>query len=335
MPGQDFIVVPDVAPLTLALEPAQNAVYSLLLLTRTKDMPGLGNWVVRTVDTLTPEERKQHEFVIIGFYNAILPQQSWSSFPAYVDHLATRDPNVLRDRLLAAYARVPLLAEGKDQGCYDEPEPIDLEVILKDVDSYLDYLRARFDEKSLFDVELEARAFSYIVDPPAMQELIVSHLRMMWHEYLAPEWERVEPMLRDSVNAFQQVDFGDMTQLEAAKLITGQELGDEKWAKVFEKAEQVIFVPTAHVGPYLGKILVEKTLWILFGARLPEGVQFHAPDLSRAEIVVRLSALADDNRLRILKLVSENGELPSQSIMASLGFSQSTTSRHLTQLSAT
>jgi DNA-binding transcriptional ArsR family regulator len=100
--------------------------------------------------------------------------------------------------------------------------------------------------------------------------------------------------------------------------------------------KQVIFVPSAHIGPYLGKHWAGgDTLWVFFGARLPEGVPFHAPDLSRAEIVVRLSALADDNRLRILKLISEKGELSSQEIMASLGFSQSAASRHLKQLSAT
>ena len=35
MPGQDFIVTPDTAPITVALEPAHNALYSLLLLSMT------------------------------------------------------------------------------------------------------------------------------------------------------------------------------------------------------------------------------------------------------------------------------------------------------------
>ena len=99
--------------------------------------------------------------------------------------------------------------------------------------------------------------------------------------------------------------------------------------------DKVIFVPSAHVGPYVGKLWAGgHTLWMFFGARLPEGAPFEAPDLSRAEIVVRLSALADDHRLRILKLISEKGELSSQDIIASLGLSQSAASRHLKQLSA-
>jgi ArsR family transcriptional regulator len=73
----------------------------------------------------------------------------------------------------------------------------------------------------------------------------------------------------------------------------------------------------------------------VFGARLPEGVTFSAPDLSRTELLVRLNALADNNRLRILKRISERGEQSSQEIIAHLQLSQPTVSRHLRQLTAT
>jgi DNA-binding transcriptional ArsR family regulator len=335
MPLQDFIEIPDAAPVTVALEPVQNAIHSLLLLNKAEDISGLGDWVTRTANALTPRERRRHKLVFFGLYFAMVPEQSWPSFPAYVDHLATRNPNTLRDKLLAVYARHPPLPHGEDQPWYDEPPPIDLEAILKDVDSYLNFLQERY-EMSQLDAEIEAQAYAYVIDPPAMQDLIVSHLRKMWDEYLAPEWEQVEPMLRDAVKAFQQVDFSRMSKFEAARLITGQELEGKKWDWVLERAERVIFVPSVHLGPYLGKLWAGgDTFWVLFGARLPEGVPFHAPDLSRAEIVVRLSALADDSRLRILKLISEEGELASQEIMASLGLSQSAASRHLQQLSAT
>jgi ArsR family transcriptional regulator len=74
---------------------------------------------------------------------------------------------------------------------------------------------------------------------------------------------------------------------------------------------------------------------LVFGARLPEGALIDAPDLSRAEMLVRLNALADDTRLRILKLVADQGEQRSQDIMNRLELSQSASSRHLKQLSAT
>jgi DNA-binding transcriptional ArsR family regulator len=335
MPVQDFMTQPDAESVIVALEPAHHAIHSLLLVAEAAKYSGLGEWVNRTARVLTPRERRRHKLVMVGLYHAVMPAESWSSFPAYVDHLATRNPNSLRDRLLAAYARIPPHAEEAERVCcVDDPLPVDLEVVLRDVDSYLDFLRARFDAEHL-DAELEAQAYSFVVDPPAMQDLIVSHLRKMWDEHLAVEWARVAPMLQDSVRAFQQVDLGRMDRREAVQWVSGQELEGPKWDKVFEKAERIVLAPSAHVGPYVGRFWELGTFWVLFGARLPAGSQVHAPDLSRAEIVVRLGALADDNRLRILQAVVERGELSSQQIMTDLGLSQSATSRHLKQLSAT
>jgi len=94
-------------------------------------------------------------------------------------------------------------------------------------------------------------------------------------------------------------------------------------------------VPSAHLGPYLGMFKLNGILWLLFGARAPEGTNISSPDLSRSELLVRLNALADDTRLRILQAIHEAGELCSQELMTQLDLSQSAASRHLKQLSAT
>ncbi len=72
---------------------------------------------------------------------------------------------------------------------------------------------------------------------------------------------------------------------------------------------------------------------VFFGVHVPKGAAPDSPDLSRTEIFARLSALADDTRLRILRYVAEHGEKRSQEIMEALALSQSAASRHLTQLS--
>jgi DNA-binding transcriptional ArsR family regulator len=143
-------------------------------------------------------------------------------------------------------------------------------------------------------------------------------------------------MLQASADAFQHLDLhlNELSRFEAAQLVLGRAL-DERWESLLEEIERLIFVPSAHVGPYAGQFRSGDTLWVLFGARIPEGVPVYAPDLSRAEILVRLNALADDTRLRVLKLISEGGEQRSQDIMTRLELSQSAVSRHLKQLSAT
>jgi hypothetical protein len=66
--------------------------------------------------------------------------------------------------------------------CIDVSPPVDLEAALKNVDSYLGSLRARFDADKL-DEELEAQAYAFFVEPPAMQDLIVRHLCKMRDEH--------------------------------------------------------------------------------------------------------------------------------------------------------
>lgn len=329
-PVQELIIAPDVPTVAVALEPAHAALYSLWLLLKAESISGLGDWVTRTAAALTPQERETLRLVLIGMHYAIVPDKSWPSFPAYLDDLANRDPYALRDKMLQAYADSAPLATGST----DVDSEVALEAALASAETYVAFLRERFDCSHL-DEALEARAYPYVIDPPAMQKLIVDHLRHMWDKFLASEWEGVRPMLQDAVTAFQQVDLSAMSRHKAAQFITGQTLRGKKWENALESHQRVIFVPTAHAGPYLGKFRSGDTLWVLFGARLPQGVHFHAPDLSRAEIIVRLSALTDDNRLRILKLVSEEGEQNSQDIMNQLDLSQSATSRHLKQLSAT
>jgi DNA-binding transcriptional ArsR family regulator len=336
MPAPDPDVVASIdSPIRIALEPAHHALHSLMLLYKAEKLSGLDEWVTRTAAALTPEQRRKNDLVTFGLYFAVVPDQSWPSFPAYINHLAGLDPTILRDRVFNAYSQV---CKNDDEHCAI-PDPasdqaaVDTAPLLASVDAFLDFLRERFPPENVIP-EIESEAHRYLNDPPAMQSLIVSHLRNMWDEILASEWYRVMPMLQASVEAFQQLNLGTMSKSEAARLVLDHDL-DEHKRRELEGIERLVFVPSAHLGPYLGKFKFGDTLWVLFGARIPAGVQVYAPDLSRTEILVRLSALADDTRLRILKLVAEEGEQSSQDIMTHLELSQSAASRHLKQLHAT
>lgn len=336
---QDLISVPAAARVKVDLDPARSAILSLVLLAESEQLSGLDDWLVRTGQTLTPEERWMNRVVAIGLHYAILPERRWASFPAYVDHLEGADPYELRDKLLRSYARIGARNGARNRGRSGEGDAerncaVDTDAVLQDVGTYLDFLRECFCEVCEIDEELESRAYSYVVDPPAMRLLIVSHLREMWDKYLSAEWERQRPLLEDCVAAFRQIDLDQMSKVGAAETIIGRKLESAHWKEVLEKAERVFFAPSPHIGPYLRKFWTGESLVVLFGARLPEGAGFQSPALSRSEIIMRLDALSDDNRLRILKLVSEKGELRSQDIMAELELGQSTASRHLKQLSA-
>ncbi len=327
MPNPDAIVLPEVNTVEVRLDPVQTFINSMVLINRSEELSGLNPWIYETAAALTEEQMAQHNLVVIGLHYIILPARFWKDIPSYLRHLKNINPVTLRDQLLDFYIRYEPcdLAE-------DMPDA-DKDLLLTDVDFFLDYLEKKFSTVKIAR-DIESKAFELLNDPPEMQRQVASHLKFMWDEHFNDEWKRILPMLEDAVMAFEQVDFRNMSRKEIAKYITGTDVDADYLEEVGEN-QQMIFVPSAHNGPYQGMFHYKNSRGLIFGARLPEDTQVHAPDLSRNEITIRLGALADDLRLNILKVIAEEGEMKSQEIMDKLELSQSAASRHLKQLSAT
>ena len=313
-------------PVTIALEPAHNVQHSLALLTWSDEALGLDEWIYRTSAAMSQDERTTNRLVLNGLYYATRPDTSYPSFPVFVEHLANESPIALRNRILDAYLEVVRdKRDGRPIPGYDE--------LLSDVNSFLAFLRRGFSDEH-FDPDVERQAYTYLIDPTAMQQLIVEHLRGMWYKFAAVEWERVRPMLQKAVRAFEAIDLTGLDRRAAVEYVIGKPIQDDKWCHLRDEYEQITFVPSAHIGPYTRWLTSGTRAWIIFGARLPEGALEDVPELSRAELLVRLNALADDTRLSMLKLVADQSELRSQDIMQLLDLSQSGASRHLQQLTA-
>jgi DNA-binding transcriptional ArsR family regulator len=324
---QDLIRTTQTVSITFALKPVPNMLNSLCLLNKVDKLLGLDAWVTQTVATLSTEQLRTNGVVCEGLHYAIQPVRPWSSFPLYLDGLATEDPLVLRDRVFEVYARMTHTVAQKKGESALIPDQADL---LANLDLFLDYLQRTF---YCVDPVIETEAHRLLNDPPLMQQVIVSHLRPMWSQYLQAEWGEVAPSLQESVKAWQQLDFSGQTAVEIVRTVIGNELNEE-WEEYIAAAKEIVFVPSAHLGPYAGKFLYEGGFGIFFGARLPEGTQVYSPTLSRSELLVRLGALTDDTRLYILKFLADHDEQCAQEIMNQLELSQSAASRHLRQLSA-
>ncbi|GIL14159.1 MAG: hypothetical protein BroJett038_28790 [Chloroflexota bacterium] len=332
MADRDFILAPQTSTITvsIALEPVYNALNSLMLVASPESRSGFGEWVLQTAAALPPDLARRHWLVFEAFFAAIEPEQNWPSFADYVDHLAMQEAVVLRDRAVSWI-------------CKKELEGInvpDIETILRDKSAFLNtieaiYARKNTEKDPMYDFEANkqryAEAHDLLQDPPALKALIINHLRTMWNNWFAPEWAHVLPMLQESVDAFRQLDYSRMTALEAVRTVTGRDFTGiwEEWG------EHLIFVPSAHIGPYVTRFEKDGAVLLIFGARLPEGARVTSPALSRSELLVRLSALADDTRLQILELLTQHDELCAQDVIEMLNLSQSAASRHLRQLTAT
>lgn len=314
---------------TAAVEPAINAFNSMVLISKAKDDPGFHEWVAKTREQMTVEELARHNLVTIGFHYAIQPQRNDASFEAYMDQLEATPPSTLRERLLDAYSKI-CMTDGckKEQG-----KPVEWDRVLSSAESYVAFLKHRFGDEWI-DVEMESRAWQYVIDPAALKQLVTGHIRWFWKSHLQVEWNRVLPMLEQTAKAFNKIDMSNMTRAEIVQFVTGKELQSMKWAKEVEAAREVSFVPNAHMGPYIHLTWAGGNYYVVFGAHLPEGSDVQVPELDRAEIVSKLSALADETRLQILQMIAKNGEMRSNEVMDALKLSQPSISRYLGQLTA-
>jgi DNA-binding transcriptional ArsR family regulator len=174
-------------------------------------------------------------------------------------------------------------------------------------------------------------AHALLNDPERLQATALSHLKVMWHEWMAPEWARTLPMTQASVEAFGRLDYSSMTVYEAIRRVTGRDMASQLDLEEAADVKHVIFVPSPHCGPYLSLTVDGDIMRVIFGARMPP----EPARLGHDELLMLLSALDDDMRIRILILLAQHDELCSQDIMDHFNLTQSTASRHLRQLSAT
>jgi DNA-binding transcriptional ArsR family regulator len=329
MPLPATIEQPARESVRVSIQPAVNAVASMLLTVKEEEMPDASGWVANTHSMMTAKELHRHRLVIIGFFYVILPDAEWPSFPDYLEHLENTDAFALRKKMLDTYANICF---GCDEATKNQE--VDWDILLSSQDQYIRFLQERFGEKRV-EVELENEAYKYVLDPAAMKSLIVEHLRWFWEEHLAKEWAQKEPILLESAKAFARQEMHGKSRLEAARYITGQDLDEVSWEASLAEAREIYFIPNPHIGPYVTRMHTGDTLNVIFGARLPEESSVRIPELDRADIVARMSALADDTRLRILQMIAEKGEMRSQDIIEEIGLSQPSVSRYLTQLTVT
>ena len=329
MSEMDLIAPQKTVSVAFGLEPAYNVLCSLCLLN--SDLSGHSQWASRTAVDLSAEQLQVNEQVC-DTVSASLEGKAWPSFPVWVDDLAGRDPFLMRDQKLDLLLRKAGDLLGPEAG--DLP---DREALLADRSLYVSLEERLCTCKECeFDRAYYEATHARFKDPVARWSKVVAHLRWMWEQHLADEWNRNLPMLRESVAAFESIDYTGKSVDEIFVQVTARQAVPDQWDWWQQEAESLIFIPSPHIGPYLMLInYTDRTARIVFGARVPEGATVRSPALSRSELLMRLGALSDETRLRILELVAGEGELCAREIISRLELSQSSASRHLRQLSAT
>ena len=327
MADWDFILAPATVTVQFKLDEPAILLNSLRLLNNAKYLSGLGDWVRDVVMDLSDERLRTNEVVAesLAFLQCELPRVE--TFLNFIDLVSDISDEAVKLSVLGWIRE------------YDD-YPGD-ETILTSEDHFVDTVYNMVSEKyakkgHTFEDTIWRQRYYYATNPAAYRDLAVEHLTYMWDEYLKPEWKRIKPVLQEAVDAHQSQDYSGMTGFEAIEAITGRNMrSSDMVAHSIEKVNVLTFMPSPHVGPYIGfGPMDDHEQVFFFGARLPKNAVMKSTALSRSELLVRLNALADETRLKILELLTEHNELCAQDFITTLDLSQSSASRHLRQLTA-
>jgi DNA-binding transcriptional ArsR family regulator len=293
-----------------------------------QEVENLSLWVDHTRSVIPPEDRK-----LCGqcCEVAIFVPPDWNKgFDAWLQYFRSLDPefiaNTMLDRLVIN-ARLNLPGQ---------PIP-ERKLLRQDYQVFEDLTRRLYDAmQECAPEDATDRDFANLQDPGLWRDRLASFMTRMWEGSLKEEWSRVESMVNDSVKAFRETPLQGTSLEEKLCFLTGREAIPEIWMKILSKMEEIIWVPSPHIGPYM--ILFHQTetqAWFISRARLPKGSSVRSVLLDKSDLLVRLSALSDPIRLEIVHMAAAQGVITTQTIMDGLGLTQSSTSRHLAQLAAT
>lgn len=321
----DFIAAPATVEIDFAVNQAEIVVNMLQLLNTLEQNAGLSQWMEETYHALSPEEKHANKLASMAF-DAINWSQNITTFPDVIADLEGRDAVELRAQTLQWLTET----EGMP--------PLDTLLSDADVLVRVNYEHAsQHGKQESFDEPFWRWAYDQLAEAGYFKQVVVQHLKMMWERFLREHWLRNEALLIESRNAFLQMQFGSFSDAFAAiEAVTGRNMrGAEKMEQHFANSARLIFMPVTHLGPYIswGRTYEGDDL-VFFSARLPRNTRVESPALNRSELLVRLNALADDTRLRMLEMLVENEEICAQDFITRLELSQSSASRHLRQLTA-
>ena len=335
-------IAPPMTPLpqpvtaVVALEPVYNILMSILALRIPERYGGLDDWVLQTASRMPPALREQHDFLfdwlwMDGLTNAVDRGPATESFPAYLAALQAQSPTALRDRLVYWFLHSPHGRVWYEYRHMVVPEPA---VLLADYATFCTFLEERGQDK-VDELNGVAAMFALFNNPPQLQTTLVTHLQTLWDDFLAVEWQRIEPKLQATVTAFRAVRLEGLAILEAMQVITGRDLRPVFRLDTLLAYRRIRFIPHLHNGPYVIWFGDHEELRLGFPAHQPPLAATLDPVFDLTTLTNRYQALADETRLAILFALRSGQELSTQDVIEQFALDKSAASRHLRQLVAT
>jgi hypothetical protein len=297
-----YAIAPETVTVEFDLAPVRVILDAIKTLASDDHLPGVSPWVLETAAQMPHDERRRIEVLGEGLWDAIKPKRAWADFENFLNYLAQRDVSQWQPETVQWLV---------DHDTEKYPN-LTAEMLFSDLELYKRVTRdffishAKAEKGYTYDEDLFVTLHQWMQTPQQSWQLAIDTIRQAWRTYVRPEYERNLPLLRETINAFQQQDYEGMMALEAIRAVTGRDM-----TGLFDNLPRhLVFVPVWYLGPYLGRYdsPEAQTTWILFNVRAPSGGKNIPSSLGRQELNMRLSALADDTRLRILELIAQHAE---------------------------
>lgn len=337
MPEVAFVRDQKLPVIRFAVSPVYNALASLCLLAQEVD--NMSPWADRSRNGLNEDERRMAKLACeaIAFVRGSAAQdiESWlTEFTATpggeIVHTAFSRVAEKAARVLSSDDRssLPGLVGVPTVASLSESEDLFVETV---------YRVAEVDGIACEETREAARKeFARLRDPRAYRDEIAGAVRTLWDRYLRSEWPTALARSEASARALSAIPIlGDGVE-ERLRSATGRDYLADFWIAAASRVREVVYIPSSHIGPYMILLDVsDECAWFVGNARTPEARRSGDTPTDRSELLTRLGALSDPSRLRILEIAAGNGAITTQDVIDELGLSQSSASRHLTQLAAT
>ncbi|MFE7764385.1 DUF5937 family protein [Streptomyces sp. NPDC057438] len=309
--------------------PSMEAVLSLHVLVEPKHHPVHHAWV-RAMRRLSPALKREIDVFSFAF-RSYFPEFFFPSptgellgFEDEVRRLRSLDPELVRLEFAVALGGQPLgSGSGRDPAALDDPD-----------------VRRRLDERA--GAAGDQRLATLLLDEPdAMLERFLRLLERYWEEAFSQEWRRVEPTLADSVAeaGCQIAEHGLYALLRGLwpEVRSEPEAGRVRLERPHEHdveitpENQLVLAPSTYVWPHV-RVNCDGP-WPL-GLVFPASsiVRQARPRIPPARLTAILRALADDTRLRTLRLISEQPR-STQELAPLVGITEAGLSKQLRVLS--
>lgn len=314
----------NVLPANIELATVHNVLHGMALLSGGEHLALCSQWVQQTTAALSPVQQQRNHVLFEGLREIFVRDHDWPDFPTYLAWLTTQNPFALRD------AALRWLCYSLRGGALSV-QPDDL-LTKRDT-----YIMCVMQVRGITGVDpaIMAEAHALLNDPSAMHDLIVEHLTELWEQIVAPEWcklteGRVAP-LPHAVCVFQShLAHNEPIAAEALRMVTGRLAPDLPRPGV--DVTRVVLVPSLHVGWHVTMWVVDTTLYVFFAPPPQPGYILRSSPVGPVEMSMRLRALADETRLRILDLVAQKHVISVAEIATDLVLPQSTVLHHLEHL---